>query len=111
MSLEVLHLTLMLLGSGACLERAQISSSLGLRVEFPRVQPIFARAEFSYHSFPRGQPDLRLVADLFLGTFLPARRASDKPIAMVLSALDLGARAAALQGTALALMHGFCHFF
>jgi hypothetical protein len=31
---------------------------------------------------PRRQPDLRLVADLLLGTFLPARRASDKPIAM-----------------------------
>jgi len=49
MSLEVLHLTLMLLGGGACLERPQISSSLGLRVDFPRIQPIFARAEFSYH--------------------------------------------------------------
>jgi hypothetical protein len=33
-------------------------------------------------AWPRGQPDLRLLADLFFGTFLPALRASDKPIAM-----------------------------
>jgi hypothetical protein len=49
MSLEVLHFTLMLFCSGARLERAQISSSSGFRVEFSRIQPIFARAEFSYH--------------------------------------------------------------
>lgn len=29
-----------------------------------------------------GQPALRVVDERFLGTFLPARRASDKPIAM-----------------------------
>jgi hypothetical protein len=51
MSLEVLHFTLMLLRGGACLERAQISSSLGFRVEFSGIQPIFARAEFSYHDY------------------------------------------------------------
>jgi hypothetical protein len=37
MSLEVLHLTLVLLGRGACLERAKISPSLSLRVEFPGI--------------------------------------------------------------------------
>jgi len=31
---------------------------------------------------PRRQPDLRLVADPLLGSLLPARRASDSPIAM-----------------------------
>jgi hypothetical protein len=49
MSLEVLYLALMLLGSSACFERAQISPAFGFRVEFSGVQPIFARAEFSYH--------------------------------------------------------------
>jgi hypothetical protein len=49
MSLEVLHFTLMLLRGGACLERAQIATSLRLRVEFSGIQPIFARAEFPYH--------------------------------------------------------------
>lgn len=49
MPFEVLHLTLVLLGGRACPERPQIPPSLGLRVDFPRIQPIFTRAEFTYH--------------------------------------------------------------
>lgn len=49
MPLEILHCTLVLLGSGAGFERAQISASLGLRVDFTGVQPVLARTKFSYH--------------------------------------------------------------
>jgi hypothetical protein len=51
MSLEVLHRALVLFGCRARFEGAQISAPFGFRVEFARVQPIFVRSEFAYHSF------------------------------------------------------------
>jgi hypothetical protein len=50
LSLEVLHRALVLFGCGARFEGAQISPPFGFRVELARVQPIFAGAEFAYHS-------------------------------------------------------------
>src|SRR5882757_3665418 len=50
-SLEVLHRALVLFGGGPRFERAQISTALGLRIELPRIQTIFARAQFADHEY------------------------------------------------------------
>lgn len=47
--LEVLYRSLVLLSGPPALEGTQIPSSAGLRITFPRVQPIFSALEFPYH--------------------------------------------------------------
>jgi hypothetical protein len=52
MPLEVLYLALVLLGGGSSFEGAEVSMALGLRIELPRVQSIFAGTEFADHEPP-----------------------------------------------------------
>jgi hypothetical protein len=46
---EVLDLAFVLFGGGARLERAKIAPALGFRIDFARIQPIFAGAELANH--------------------------------------------------------------
>jgi hypothetical protein len=48
--LEELDGTLMLLRGGSRLERPEITAFPGLRIDLARVQPVFARWEFSNHA-------------------------------------------------------------
>src|SRR5664279_4551168 len=58
MPLEILHLPLVLFGGGARLEGAEIATLAGLRIELPRVQPVFAGAQFADHESLLEPPDL-----------------------------------------------------
>jgi hypothetical protein len=42
MPLEILHSALVLLGSGARLESAEVAPLAGLQVHLPRIEPVFA---------------------------------------------------------------------
>jgi hypothetical protein len=46
---EILHCALVLLGGRSGLEGAEIATTLRLRIDFSRVQTIFARTELAYH--------------------------------------------------------------
>jgi hypothetical protein len=46
---EVLHLALMLLGSRARFECAQVSAAARFRILFARIQPVLAGGKFAYH--------------------------------------------------------------
>src|SRR6266700_5162213 len=53
MPLEILHLLLVLLGGRARLEGAEIPALAGLEIDLPRVEPVFAGAQFADHeAFP-----------------------------------------------------------
>jgi hypothetical protein len=49
MSLEVLHVTLMLFGSRARLERTEIAALAGTRILLSRIQTVFAGLELADH--------------------------------------------------------------
>lgn len=49
MSLEVLHVTLMLFGSRARLERTEVAALAGTRILLSRIQTIFAGLELADH--------------------------------------------------------------
>ena len=52
MSLEILHLALVLLSGLARIKSTKIASAIRARVDFARIQSILARFELSYHGLP-----------------------------------------------------------
>src|SRR5688572_23114572 len=49
-SLEILHCALVLLGTRACIERAEIAPPAGLGIRLARVQPILSGTQFPDHA-------------------------------------------------------------
>ena len=50
--LEILNFAFMLFGRSAGLKSTEVATSLGLRIDLARIQPIFAAADFPDHGVP-----------------------------------------------------------
>jgi hypothetical protein len=66
--LEVLNLTFVFCRSGTGFESAEISAPLRFRVDFARVQPIFAARELADHGFV---PPFGAISEYFISSRVP----------------------------------------
>src|SRR5579859_202715 len=83
LTLEILHIPLVLFGGASGLEGAEVAAPLGLGVDFSRIQPVFAAAQFSNHDHPP-QPRHRQLYTLMLRARMsPGFAVDGSPIPMV----------------------------